>query len=108
VEKYCRAGQATDGSTTLVYCVPDTSGYKHTLRVCNAFLKLIHESRNDKHKIYVILIAFSRQQWLSERTSMLRCTYIASLAFLSFLFLLFFFFICNSLNYAVTIFCRIQ
>jgi len=31
------------------------------------------------HSRYVILIAFPLQQWLHERTSMLRCTYIACL-----------------------------
>jgi hypothetical protein len=33
----------------------------------------------DTHPEYVILIAFPRQQWLRERTSMLLCTYIAPL-----------------------------
>jgi len=33
----------------------------------------------DTHSKYVILIAFPRLQWLSERASMLRCTYIAYL-----------------------------
>ena len=32
----------------------------------------------DAHSIYVILIAFPLQQWLRERFSMLRYTYIAS------------------------------
>jgi hypothetical protein len=31
----------------------------------------------DSHSEYVTLIAFSRQQWLRERASMLRCAYIA-------------------------------
>jgi len=34
------------------------------------------------HSEYVILIAFPRQQWLSERASMLRYTYIACVVFL--------------------------
>jgi hypothetical protein len=33
----------------------------------------------DKHSEYVMLIAFLRSQWLSERASMLRHTYIACL-----------------------------
>ena len=33
----------------------------------------------DTHSEYVILIAFTQQQWLRERTSMLRYMYIASL-----------------------------
>jgi hypothetical protein len=33
----------------------------------------------DTHSEYVILIAFSLQQWLRERASMLRYTYIACL-----------------------------
>jgi hypothetical protein len=35
------------------------------------------------HSQCVIPIAFRRQQWLRERTSMLRCTYIACLLYLS-------------------------
>jgi hypothetical protein len=42
VEKYCRAGQATD------------------------------EKATNAHSEYVILIAFPLQQWLQERTWMLR------------------------------------
>ena len=34
----------------------------------------------DTHSEYVILIAFPEQQWLCERVSMLRYTYIACLA----------------------------
>ena len=34
----------------------------------------------DTHLEYVTLIAFPRQQWLCERASMLRYTYIACLA----------------------------
>jgi hypothetical protein len=33
----------------------------------------------DTHSEYVILIAFQQQQWLRERASMLRYTYIACL-----------------------------
>ena len=33
----------------------------------------------DAHSECVILIAFPRQQWLRERTSVLRYTYIASI-----------------------------
>ena len=33
------------------------------------------------HSEYVILIVFPLQQWLYERTSLLRCTYIACLVF---------------------------
>jgi hypothetical protein len=33
----------------------------------------------DTHSEYVIITAFRRQQWLSERASMLRYTYIVSL-----------------------------
>jgi hypothetical protein len=32
----------------------------------------------DTHSEYVILIAFLLQQWLRERVTILRCTYIAS------------------------------
>jgi hypothetical protein len=37
----------------------------------------------DTHSEYVILIAVPRQQWLHERASMLRYTYIASLVKIS-------------------------
>jgi len=35
----------------------------------------------DTHTEYVILTAFPRQQWLHERASMLRYTYVASSGF---------------------------
>ena len=35
----------------------------------------------DKHSEYVILVAFPRQQWLRERVSVLRYTYIALLIY---------------------------
>jgi hypothetical protein len=38
---------------------------------------------SDKRSEYVILIAFSRQQWLRERVSILRYTYIVSFKFIS-------------------------
>ena len=38
----------------------------------------IHKA-TDTHSEYVILIAFPLQQWLHERVSMLRYTYIARL-----------------------------
>jgi hypothetical protein len=38
----------------------------------------------DTHSDYVILIAFLWQQWLRERASMLRYTYIACLAYYSY------------------------
>ena len=35
VEKYCRAGQATEDNMAHAYCILDTQGYKHTFRICN-------------------------------------------------------------------------
>ena len=61
VEEYCRAGQATDGNMARANCMLGDWGYRHT------------------HSQYVILIAFPVQQWLHERVSMLRYTYIASI-----------------------------
>jgi len=61
VEKCCRAGQATDDNMAHAHCVLDTKVYKHT------------------HSQYVILIAFALQQWLQERASVLRYTYMACL-----------------------------
>jgi hypothetical protein len=37
VEKYGRAGQATDDSMAPAHCVLDTNDYRHTLRICNTF-----------------------------------------------------------------------
>ena len=51
MEKYCRAGQATNGKVAHAYFMLDTQGYKHTLSE------------------QVILIAFLLQQWLQERAS---------------------------------------
>ena len=44
--------------------------------MCLAFLIT---KATDAHSEYVILITFSRQQWLRERASLLRYTYIACL-----------------------------
>jgi len=34
---YSEVGQATDKNTAYAYCVLDTSGYKHTLRICSNY-----------------------------------------------------------------------
>ena len=57
MEKYCRAGPATDDSTAHGHCILDTQGYKYVPRICNA--------------------SFPQQQWLHERASLLCYTYIA-------------------------------
>ena len=54
MEKYCRTGLATDDSMVHANCMLDRSGY-------------------------VILTAVPLQQWLQERASILRYTYIACL-----------------------------
>jgi hypothetical protein len=35
VEKYCRAGLATDDNMAREHCMLDNWGYRHTIRVCN-------------------------------------------------------------------------
>jgi hypothetical protein len=62
VEKYGRARQATDDNII-----------RHM-----RFAWWISKA-TDTHSEYVLLIAFPRQQWLRERASMLRFTYIVSL-----------------------------
>jgi len=37
VEKYCRAGQATDDHVAHANWMLDTSCYKHLLRICNTY-----------------------------------------------------------------------
>jgi len=37
VEKYCRVGLATDDNMAHAYCMLDTWGYKHRLRICNTY-----------------------------------------------------------------------
>jgi len=37
VAKYCRTGQATDVNMAHAHFMPDTKGYKHTLRICNTY-----------------------------------------------------------------------
>jgi len=63
VENYCLEGQATNDNMAQAHCMLDTQGYKYTHSGC------------------VMLIAFSLQQWLHERASMLRYKYIACLVF---------------------------
>jgi hypothetical protein len=65
VEKYDTAGQATDDNII------------RRMRFACWITKV-----TDAHSECVILIAFSRQQWLLECPSMLRYTYIASFVFL--------------------------
>jgi hypothetical protein len=55
VEKYCTAGQATDGNMANVLCMLDNQGYK-------------------THSEYVTLTAFPLQQRLQEHASILRIT----------------------------------
>jgi hypothetical protein len=55
VEKYCTAGQATDDNIIWRMCI-----------ACWV------PKATDTHSEYVILIAFPRQQWLRERSSLLR------------------------------------
>jgi hypothetical protein len=62
VEKYCTAGQARDDNIL------------QRMRIACWIPKA-----TDIHSEYVILIALPWEQWLRERISMLRCTYIASL-----------------------------
>ena len=62
MEKYSRARQAADDS----------------------IMRRMHPAcwlpkATNTHSEYVLLIAFPPQQWLRERPSMLRCTYIACL-----------------------------
>jgi len=64
VEKYGRAGQTTD----------DSMAHAHCMRITMA---------TDTHSEYVILIAFPSQQWLRERASILRYTYIVRLVYCS-------------------------
>ena len=62
VEKYSTARQATD----------------YNIIRCMRFVCWITKA-TDTHSDYVTLIAFTEQQWLRKRTSVLRYTYIASL-----------------------------
>jgi hypothetical protein len=64
VEKYGRAGQATDDNRI------------RRMRIARWIPKSTH---THTHSEYVIRIASPLQQWLFERASMLRYTYIASL-----------------------------
>jgi hypothetical protein len=62
VEKYGTARQATDDNII--------RRMHFACRVTKA---------TDTHSAYVIIIAFARQQWLRERASVLRHTYIVCL-----------------------------
>jgi hypothetical protein len=64
VEKCCRAGEATDDNTRVIWRMPYAcwiTRAKHT------------------HSEYVILTSFPRKQWLRERSVLLRYAYIACL-----------------------------
>jgi len=61
VEKYCRAGQATDDNMAHAHFMLDI---KSTVT----------------HLEYVIVTAFPMHYWLHERVSVVRYTYIACLA----------------------------
>ena len=62
MEKYCTAGQATDDN--IIW----------RMRIACWIAKT-----TDPHSEYVMFIAFPLQQWLHERSPMLRYTYIVSL-----------------------------
>ena len=62
--KILRAGQATDDNTAHAHCMLDTKG--------------------NKYPEYLILTAFPLQQWLHERASWLRYTYIPVISLTSF------------------------
>ena len=63
MEKYCKTGQDKDDNIT------------RRMR----FACRINKAPDTHSEGYVILIAFSRQQWLRERASMLRYIYITCL-----------------------------
>jgi len=91
VEKYFRTGQTTDDNMALVYCVLDTSGYKHILRVCNNYC-FSTSKMGTRKRLSVTLYVHCLIGFLVVPLS----------------YFLVSFFICNSHNYSVTIFCRIQ
>jgi hypothetical protein len=64
VKKCGRAGHATDGNII--------QRMRFACRITKA---------TDTHSEYVILFAFPRQQWLHERATVLRYTYITCLVF---------------------------
>jgi hypothetical protein len=66
VEKYGGVGQATDDNIT------------RRMRIACWITKA-----TETHSEYVILIAFPLQQWLQERVSMLRYTYIVCLVLIT-------------------------
>jgi len=43
MEKYGRAGQATDDNMKHAFCVLDNERYNHRLRICNNFCFWLHE-----------------------------------------------------------------
>ena len=60
MEKHDIAGQATDNNMVHAHCMLNTLGYK-----------------THNQNIYIILIALPLQQWLQDRTLLLRYMYIA-------------------------------
>jgi hypothetical protein len=66
-EKYRTARQAADDNIAHVHCMMDNYGYIHT----------------HTHTQYAIIIAFPLQQWLQERSLLLRYTYFARIVIFS-------------------------
>jgi hypothetical protein len=66
VEKYRRAGQATNDNMAHPHYMLDTYGYRHTHT----------HTQTHTHTEYALIIAFRLLQWLHERASMLHYTYI--------------------------------
>ena len=59
--------------------VQSWTGHKYITR-CMCFVCWINKAK-DKHLEYVIITAFPLQQWLNQRSSMLRYTFNAPLLF---------------------------
>ena len=77
---YCTAGQATyctAGQAT--YCTAGQATYENMKRYMR--LPCWTNKATDRHSEYEILIAFPLQQWLHERASMSRYTYIACIVY---------------------------
>jgi hypothetical protein len=82
VEKWHRAGQATDGNMAHAHCLLATYGYKNTLRICNNYCFSTAEMVTERDKSYVLCtFANNTKQHYISMTGILCLLYVLTICF---------------------------